>query len=159
MHLFFRAHLYAFYKKCGGIRPITVGNTFRHLFSKLFLHSVMNSLREDLLSCQLSVGVRLGCESAVYATRFFINHSVESKVLFKLDVFNAFSSIDRKTFIGEVASRYPSLFFLVNEAYSNLFHLFAGEHCIPFSRGIQQDGSFGLALFALAVDKIARRAT
>ena len=45
--------------------------------SKLLLHSVMNSLREDLLPCQLGVGVRFGCESAVHATRSFINHSVD----------------------------------------------------------------------------------
>ena len=71
----------------------------------------MNSLREDLLLCQLEGGVRLGC--------------VDPKLLLKLDVFNAFNFIDRKTFIDEVASRYPFLCFLVNEAYSNLFTLFA----------------------------------
>ena len=79
----------------------------------------MNSLREDLLPCQLGVGVRMGCESAVHATRSFINHSVNPKVLLKLDVSNAFNSIDRKTFIGEIATRYPSLYILVNEAFSN----------------------------------------
>ena len=115
----------------------------------------MNSLREDLLPCQLGVGVRLGCESAVHATRSSIN-SVDPKVLLKLDVSNAFNSIDRKTFIGEIASRYPFLYFLVNEAYSNPSTLFAGEHCIPSSRGIQQGDPLGLALFALAVDKITK---
>ena len=59
-HLFFGAHLYALQKKVGGIRPIAVGNTFRRLFSKVSLHSVMNSFRDDLLSCQFGVGVRLG---------------------------------------------------------------------------------------------------
>ena len=59
-HLFFGANLYAFQKKDGGIRPIAVENTFRRLFSKLSLHSVMNSLREDLLPCQLGVGVHFG---------------------------------------------------------------------------------------------------
>ena len=108
-----------FKKKGGSIRPIAVGNTFRRLFLKLSLHSVMNSLREDLLPCQLGVGVRMGCESAVHATRSFINHSVDPKVLLKLDVSNALYSIDRKRFIGEIATRYPSLYFLVNEAYSN----------------------------------------
>ena len=48
------------------------------------------------------------CESAVHAARLFINHSVDPKVLLKLDVSNAFNSIDRKTFIGEIATRYPS---------------------------------------------------
>ena len=104
-HLLLGAHLYALQKKSGSIRPITVGNTFRRLFSKLSLHSVMNSLREDLFSCQLGVGVRMGCESAVHATQSFINHSVDPKVLLKLDVSNAFNSIDRKTFIGEIATR------------------------------------------------------
>ena len=155
-HLFFGAHLYALQKKGGGIRLIAVGNTFRRLFSKLSLHSVMNSLREDLLPCQLGVGVRMGCESAVHATRSFINHSVDSKVLLKLDVSNAFNSIDRKTFIGEIATRYPSFYFLVNEASSNPSTLFAGEHRIPSSKGIQQGEPLGPTLFALAVDKIAK---
>ena len=97
----------------------------------------MNSLRENWLPCQLGVGVRLWCESAVHATRSFINHSVKPEVLLKLDVPNAFNFIDRKTFIGEVGSRYPSLYFLLNEAYSNPSTLFAVEHCIPSSRGIQ----------------------
>ena len=108
-HLFFGAHLYALQKKGGGIHSIAVGNTFRRLFSKLSLHSVMNSLRKDLLPCQLGVGVRLGCESAAHATRSFINHSIEPKVLLKLDFSNAFNSINHKTFIGEIVSRYPSL--------------------------------------------------
>ena len=117
----------------------------------------MNSLRENLLPCQLSVSVRLGCESTVHATRSFINHSVDPKVLMKLDVSNAFNSIDRKTFIGKVASRYQFLFFLVNESYSNSSTLFAGKHCIPSSRGIQQGDPFGPALFLLPVDKIAKK--
>ena len=71
-HLFFGAHLNALQKKGGGIRPIAVGNTFRRLFAKLSLQLVMNSLREDLLPCQLGVDVRLGFESAVHATRSFI---------------------------------------------------------------------------------------
>ena len=155
-HLFFGAHLYALQKKDDGIRPIAVGNKFRRLFSKLSVHSVINSLREDFLPCQLGVGVRMGCESAVHATRSFINHSVDPKALLKLDVSNAFNPIDRKTFIGEIATRYPSLYFLVNEAYSNPSTLFAGEHRIPSSRGIQQGDPLGPALFALAVDKIAK---
>ena len=150
-HLFFGAHLYTLQKKGGGKRPIAVGNTFRRLFSKLSLHSVRNSLREYLLPCRLGVGVRLRCESAVHATRSFINHSVEPKGLLKLDIFNAFNSIDRKTFIGEIATRYPFLYFLVNKAYSNPSTL-AGEHRIPFSRG----DPLSPALFALAVDKIIK---
>ena len=114
----------------------------------------MNSLREDLSPCQLGVGVCLGCESAVHATRSFNNHSVDPKVLWKLDVSNAFNSIECKTFIGEIATRYPSLYFLVNEAYSNPST--AGKHCIPSSMGIQQGDPLGPALFALAVDKIAK---
>ena len=77
-------------------------------------------------------------------------------MLLKLDVSNAFNSIDRKTFIGEIATRYPSLYFLINEAYSNPSTLFAGEHRIPSSRGIQQGDPLGPALFSLAVDKIAK---
>ena len=98
----------------------------------------------------------MGCESAGHATRLFISHSVDPKVLLKLDVSNAINSIDRKTFIGEVASRCQSLFFLVNEAYSNSPTFFAGEHCILSSRGIQQGDPFGPALFTLAVDKTAK---
>ena len=155
-HLFLGAHLYAIQKKVGGIRPIAVGNTFRRLFSKLSLHSVMNSLREDLLPCQLGVGVRIGCESAVHASRSFINHSVDPKVFLKLDVSNAFNSIDRKTFIGEIGTRYPSLYFLVKKPTPIRPLFFAGKHCIPSSRGIQQGDPLGPALFALAVDKIAK---
>ena len=155
-HLFFGAHLYALQKKGGGIRPIAVENTFRRLFSKLSLHSVMNSLREDLLPCQFGVGVGMGCELAVHAIRSFINHSVDPKVLLKLDVSNAFNSINRKKFIGEIATRYPFLYFLVNEAHSNPSIFFVGKHCISSSRGIQQDDPLGSALFALAVDKIAK---
>ena len=73
----------------------------------------------------------------------------------KLDVSNAFNSIDRKTFISEVAFRYPFLYFLVDEAYFNPSTLFAGEHCIP-SRYIQQRDPLGPALFTLAVEKIAK---
>ena len=62
------ANLTALRKKDGGIRPIAVGNIFRHLASKVGCAAVTPSLARQLSSTQIGGGIKGTCETAVYAT-------------------------------------------------------------------------------------------
>ena len=62
----FNTNLTALRKKDGGIRPITVGNVFCRLASKIISCRVVNDLSNKLRPIQLGVGVRNGCEGAVH---------------------------------------------------------------------------------------------
>ena len=67
--IFFGANLIPLRKKDGGIRPIAVGQTLRHLVAKCISSRVTHSIGSELAPLQLGCGVPLGCEAAAYATR------------------------------------------------------------------------------------------
>ena len=71
---FYGGNLIALSKKCGGIRPIAVGNTLRRLASKIAMSSAhVTELQKELFwPHQLGVGVKLGGEIACHAIREFI---------------------------------------------------------------------------------------
>lgn len=51
-------------KKCGGVHPITVGCTLRHLVAKLACIKVVTEMAQLLAPYQLSYGVLGGIEAA-----------------------------------------------------------------------------------------------
>ena len=89
--VFFGANLIALNKKEGGIRPIAVGNTLRHLASKCACPHILSSLEVSLAPRQLGYGTPMGCEAAVHAARYYLESMSPSsnKLMLKLDFRNA----------------------------------------------------------------------
>ena len=106
--LIFAANLTALHKKDGGIRPIAVGNVFRRLASKIISRRVVNDLSYELRPFQLGVGVRNGCEGAVYSIRDYISANQKS-ILIKLDIKNAFNAVSRDH-LSKYVTTVPLLF-------------------------------------------------
>ncbi|KAJ2952400.1 hypothetical protein O0L34_g6708 [Tuta absoluta] len=102
--LFYGASLVALNKKDGGIRPIAVGNTFRRLASKICCKNVRAFLSSKFEPKQLGFAIKGGCEAAVHATREFLELA-GGEVLLKVDIKNAFNTIDRGVLLSAVRER------------------------------------------------------
>ncbi|XP_036355426.1 uncharacterized protein LOC115230167 [Octopus sinensis] len=127
--------------------------------AKVCCKSVIPSIGEQLQPIQLGVGVPGGCESSVHACRCFIHGSTRSNIslaLLKLDVTNAFNSLDRGHMLEVCQDRVPHLLPFISLSYSLPSLLIAGGSFISSSCGVQQGDPLGPLLFALAVDAIAR---
>lgn len=70
--ILFGGKLIALLKKSGGVRPITVGYTWRRIAAKCANAYAISSLNDFFIPTQLGVGVSGGCEAAIHATRRFI---------------------------------------------------------------------------------------
>ena len=148
-------NLTALRKKNGGIRIIAVGNVFRRLASKIAAKRVILELRRQLLSVQLGVGGRF--EAAAQAVRAFVQSPVVpgSKILVKLDMHKASSTVRRDHFHEVCSPRAPSILRLTLTAYATSSHLVIDNETILSETGVQQGDPLGPVLFAMAVDEVA----
>ncbi|XP_063359932.1 uncharacterized protein LOC134649149 [Cydia amplana] len=100
------ATLCALKKKEGGVRPIAVGCTLRRLVAKLGCRAVRGEMASYLQPHQVGFGTRLGCEAAIHAVRAFALDPANSGcVIVKLDVKNAFNSLERDVLLNEVGAQ------------------------------------------------------
>jgi len=79
-------------KKGGGLRPITVGFTWRRLAAKICVRHSLNRTAELLAPRQLGFGIEGGAEAAAHATRRYLQDMPSDHILVKLDLKNAFNS-------------------------------------------------------------------
>ena len=93
--ILFGGNLTALVKKSGGIRPIAVEYTWRRPAAKCANSYTMSRLGDYFAPIQLGVGVSGGCESAVHATRRFMESMPNEFVIAKLDFTNAFNNLRR----------------------------------------------------------------
>ena len=63
------ANLFGAKKKCGGVRPIAVGNLLRRLTSKCFSFALADRAATLLGPHQLGVGIRGGIEAIIHTVR------------------------------------------------------------------------------------------
>ncbi len=107
--IIYGATLCALSKKCGGLRPIAVGSTYRRLAAKLACKFVRNESGDYLRPTQIGVNTHGGCEAAVHATRtYLLLNRNSSKILLKIDFANAFNSVERDVMLNEIKKHTPS---------------------------------------------------
>ena len=155
--LFFGAVLCALSKKDGGVRPIAVGNTWRRLAAKVGARPLSARLGSELRPIQLGFSTRGGCEAAAHATRRYLEGTAQGRVVFKVDMANAFNCLRRDVFLSAARERVPSLYKFLWQAYSEPSTLLFGEKKLVSATGIQQGDPFGPALFSLGIDRLTRR--
>ena len=153
---FYGATLTALSKKDGGIRPIAVGNTFRRLATKVGAWLSSAEVGESLRPIQLGYSSKGGCEAAAHAARRYLEVPVHRRVIFKIDMANAFNTLRRDVFLAAARSRVPWLYRMLWQAYSKPTTLFYGRRSLVSATGIQQGDPFGPALFSLGIDEITR---
>ena len=155
--VFYGASLCALGKKDGGVRPIAVGNTFRRLATKVGAKPLSSGLGRTLRPVQLGFSTRCGCEAAAHAARRYLGEASHRRVIFKVDMANAFNCLRRDVFLAAARRRVPGLFRLLWQAYSGPRTLFYGDTSLVSATGIQQGDPFGPALFSLGIDDLTRR--
>ncbi|XP_029656497.1 uncharacterized protein LOC115230450 [Octopus sinensis] len=149
--------LTALNKKDGGIRPISVGCTFRRLAAKILCSRSSHSYPSIFKNIQLGVGVRGGCEASAYSVREFIasKNVSDNCVILKIDMRNAFNSIDRSCFLGECMTQLPEIMPFAKLCYEHSSSLLFEGSSILSSTGVQQGDPLGPLLFALGINPIA----
>lgn len=154
---FYSAALFALNKKDGGIRPISVGNTFRRLASRIAVQNIQSHLLSILQPYQLGFACQGGSEAAVHAIRLYAEDAKNSKnVIVKLDVANAFNTIRRDHMLSVVLEEIPQIYPMLHQAYSNSSPLLFGDRVVKSSTGLQQGDPFGPPVFALGINKIVK---
>ncbi|XP_048479848.1 uncharacterized protein LOC125489131 [Plutella xylostella] len=150
--LMYGARLCALNKKDGGIRPIAVGSTLRRIASKVCCRQILPKLSTYLQPLQLGFGSKGGCEAAVHALRTYIEHD-GGEVVLKVDIKNAFNSIDRGTFLTEIKELTPEIYPYLWQCYSSPSNLIYNSNLIHSEVGCQQGDPLGPAIFSLAIHK------
>lgn len=151
--ILYGANLVALKKKDGGIRPIAVGCTLRRLASKLCCREYRERLTQRFKPRQLGFGVNGGCEAAVHAARSFLLHQ-NFDVFVKIDVKNAFNSVDRGALLSEIQKEVPEIFEYMWQCYGTPSKLLFGDNIIESCVGCQQGDPLGPVIFSLAIQPI-----
>jgi hypothetical protein len=153
---FFGARLIALRKKDGGIRPIAIGNSIRRLLSKIACQMVTKKMSSHLSPYQTGFGIQNGAESAIHATRSYIEEKPDRAFL-KIDFKNAFNCVHRDVFLSEVRSRCPEIFPYVSSGYEVDSVLLYNTRVIPSQEGVQQGDPIGPMLFCAAIHSIIQK--
>ncbi|XP_048483467.1 uncharacterized protein LOC125489916 [Plutella xylostella] len=149
------ASLCALKKKDGGIRPIAVGSVLRRLVAKLGCAAVRDVMSQRLQPHQLGFGVPLGCEAAIHATRSFaFSRDGSDDVIIKVDLRNAFNTVERDIILARVRDHTPALYPFLHQCYSKPSNLFYGDSLVESRVGVQQGDPLGPLIFSLATQDV-----
>lgn len=154
------ASLVALPKKGGGLRPVAVGETLRRLVGKCLCHEIAGVARERLAPLQVGVAVPGGAEAAVHASRQWWTRNLgdRQKVFVKLDLSNAFNTLDRQAMLQVIHEEFPCLAPWADWCYQcpSLLHL--GKKKIRSECGVQQGDPLGPLFFSLALQRCTEEA-
>lgn len=147
------ANLCALKKKDGGIRPIAVGNAIRRVVSKICCKHIAPILSDKFQPTQLGFGSKGGCEAAVHAARAFLT-SGAGEVLLKVDVRNAFNSVEREALLTQIKEVVPEIYHYMWQCYGEKTKLVYRNHLLYSAAGCQQGDPLGPAIFSLAIHPV-----
>ena len=148
--------LNALSKSRGGVRPISVGESWRRLLAGAVIGSFRGRLREVLQPIQFGVSVSGGAELMAAGVTALKDEN-PTWVDISTDVGNAFNSVLRSAILDAVHHYVPQLAALVDLTYrehGELLISIGGEVAVVLSqRGAQQGDPLGSALFSLAIHR------
>ncbi|CAG9122416.1 unnamed protein product [Plutella xylostella] len=124
----------------------STNNVTAQLGSHVHLHCRVHDLGEKTLG----FGTKGGCEAAVHAARSFLQHG-GGEVLLKVDVANAFNSVDRGALLTEIKDHIPDIFHYMWQCYSKPTKLIYKNNLLQSAVGCQQGDPLGPAIFSLAI--------
>ena len=152
------ASLFAVRKKCGGFRPIAVGEVLRRLTSKCLANAARHSAFSSLTPLQLGVCVKGGCEAIIHAASHLMSSSsINQRWTLLLDFSNAFNCINREAMFAEIRHRIPSLSAWMESCYACQPFLLLGTDSICSCVGVQQGDPLGPLGFALTLHPLIEK--
>ncbi|XP_049886857.1 uncharacterized protein LOC126381429 [Pectinophora gossypiella] len=112
-------------------------------------------MAEYLQPQQLGFGTQRGCEAAIHATRTFAAEPGNADcIIIKLDVKNAFNTVERDVLLAEVEEKIPSLYPFLYQVYHLPSNLFFDKSLILSQVGAQQGDPLGPLTFSLVIQKV-----
>nr|XP_049694318.1 uncharacterized protein LOC126054131 [Helicoverpa armigera] len=131
------ANLCALRKKDGGIRPIAVGTTYRRMAAKICCKFYSEDVSEKFQPLQLGYGSKGGCEAAVHALSTYLNYG-NGDVILKVDIKNAFNSVNRDTLLAEAKKEIPQIYSFLWQCYRHPTKLLYRDNLLESAVGCQQ---------------------
>lgn len=117
-----------------------------------------DKLSNYLFPKQVGFSVRGGCEAAVHCVRKFIETiSSPRNVMLKIDMNNAFNSVERDIILNSIKEKAPEIFSLMWQAYSKPSILLFGSRIIESTVGCQQGDPLGPLGFSLAIHPLVEK--
>ena len=161
--LYFGALLCALFKKDGTLRPIASGDVFRRIAGKIQAHRTRQAALAYLIKRrQVGVALPSGADIMAFSARRYAAKLVEtgdtSKIVFKIDLRNAYNEVSRKVLLEECKLHFPQLFRYAFAAYGAHTWLVFGEHILSSEVGVQQGDPLGSLLFCLVLGLLRDRA-
>ena len=154
------ASLCALNKKGGGIRPVAIGSTFRRLPAKLAARYGQAALSAYLRPVQLGVGTPGGCEALVHAAREFVSSARRSSdqptVLVKVDLSNAYNSVNRADCLSEIRDKCPQIYPMMRQGYGFSSSIFYGTKRILSHTGLHQGDPLASIAFSVAIQPVVK---
>jgi len=148
---------FALAKPDGGVRPITVTDTFRRLVTRAVAFKYRTTWCSFLGPNQFAVGTKAGSEKLVHCVSAFIN-SVEEGTCsaLLLDCVNAFNACDRKVILDALHGAYPELEPFFKQFYGGRSPILyrgadGSPHYIWSEEGTMQGDPAGPFLFCLGL--------
>ena len=135
-----------------GLRPISIGEILRRIACKVIVSHIRKDLISSLGSLQVCAGHEAGCESIIHAMHKIYEED-ESEAILLVDAFNAFNSINSKTFLHNIGIVCRPLAKFVQKCHdlsSRLFIIGGGE--IRSSEGTTQGIIAIIPLILVIVD-------
>ena len=141
-------------KKDQGLRPVVVGEFFRSLVSKLALKEVQGQLLA-LQPAQIGVsGKGPVIQAAILCVKSWVREMHPDELLLKVDISNAYNSINRNACLEGVKKHCPELMRWARWCLDGCSRVYYGTTVIPCSTGVQQRDPMAPALFAVGLHHV-----
>ena len=144
-------------KKEGGLRPIAIGYTLRHLAGKCANKYATAKLASHFAPIQLGIGTPGGAEAAIHAVRRYAENLPKDYIIAKLDFKTAFNTLRRDTMLEAIRRELPELYNFAHATYNGAPVLQFGDFTIHSAEGPQQGDPLSSAEYCLAIHPLLRR--
>ena len=140
-----------------GIRPISIGNLFVKLVSKIGCSMMSQEFENHFGDLQFGIGQSAGCEKIIHHIR---RHYNQDKTILTLDFKNAFNSVFRHAALSEVRQHFDLLYPFLHWAYSPESQLL-WQHGMDIkylksSSGCRQGDPLAPLIFCIAIHPILK---